>query len=124
MTSKELWNKMEVLANQSYSGEQQAEFMELLKTAYNEDLELIISCVYIRANSQMAQQGYLEADGNRFLICYTNKNHAKREKRGGTWDIARARDILNNMFNKDAITGLVFNPEDEKMVIIFLTSEW
>ena len=26
---------------------------------------------------------------------------------------------MNNMFNKKSVTGMVFNPNDEKMVIIF-----
>ena len=35
-----------------------------------------------------------------------------------TWDIAKARDIMNNMFNKEKIMGMVFNPNDEKRVIV------
>ena len=33
-------------------------------------------------------------------------------------DIAKARDLMNNMFNKEKIAGMVFNPNDEKMIIV------
>ena len=35
------------------------------------------------------------------------------------WDVAKARDLMNNMFNKEKIMGMVFNPNDENMVIVF-----
>lgn len=35
-----------------------------------------------------------------------------------TWDMAKASDIMNNMFNKEKIMGIVFNPNDERMVIV------
>ena len=33
--------------------------------------------------------------------------------------MAKARDLMNNMFNKEKIMGMVFNPNDENMVIVF-----
>lgn len=64
--------------NECKSVEQQAAFMELLKTAYDEDLGLIISCVYLH-DDQLARQTYLHLAGNRFMICYTSQVHAERE---------------------------------------------
>ena len=48
----------------------------------------------------------------------TSKQRAKQAKYNTTWDIAKARDLMNNMFNKDKIAGMVFNPNDEKMIIV------
>ena len=35
------------------------------------------------------------------------------------WSIDYSRDLMNNMFNKEKIMGMVFNPNDENMVIVF-----
>ncbi len=129
MRNRELWEKLDGLASQERSNSRDWEFMKLLKTAYDDDLKIFISCVepldlFGESGDEYIHQGYLKSDGNRFLICYTSSEHARRERRRGEnggqigWATAKAREIMNNMFNKKAVTGLVFNPEDNKMVII------
>ena len=118
MTDKELWRRMENLAISEPSLERDMGFMLLLKQAYDQDMKLIMSCAYDPMRPEMARQGYMEVMGKRMMVCFTSKQRAKQADYNMTWDIAKARDIMNNMFNKDAIAGMVFNPNDEKMVIV------
>ena len=118
MTDKELWRRMENLAISEPSLERDMGFMLLLKQAYDQDMKLIMSCAYDPMRPEMARQGYKEVMGKRMMVCFTSKQRAKQADYNMTWDIAKARDIMNNMFNKDAIAGMVFNPNDEKMVIV------
>ena len=118
MTDKELWRRMENLAISEPSLERDMGFMLLLKQAYDQDMKLIMSCAYDPMRPEMARQGYMEVMGKRMVVCFTSKQRAKQADYNMTWDIAKARDIMNNMFNKDAIAGMVFNPNDEKMVIV------
>jgi hypothetical protein len=118
MTDKELWRQMDMLADETPSLEREMKFMLLLKQAYDKNMKLIIACRYNPAMPGLAQQGYLDVDGKRMLVCYTSKQRAKSADYNMTWDIARARDIMNNMFNKQVIMGMTFNPNNENMVII------
>lgn len=118
MTDKELWRRMENLAISEPSLERDMGFMLLLKQAYDQGMKLIMSCAYDPMRPEMARQGYMEVMGKRMMVCFTSKQRAKQADYNMTWDIAKARDIMNNMFNKDAIAGMVFNPNDEKMVIV------
>ena len=118
MTDKELWRRMENLAISEPSLERDMGFMLLLKQAYDQDMKLIMSCAYDPMRPEMARQGYMVVMGKRMMVCFTSKQRAKQADYNMTWDIAKARDIMNNMFNKDAIAGMVFNPNDEKMVIV------
>ena len=118
MTDKELWRRMENLAISEPSLERDMGFMLLLKQAYDQDMKLIMSCAYDPMRPEMARQGYMEVMGKRMMVCFTSKQRAKQADYNMTWDIAKARDIMNNMFNKDKIAGMVFNPNDEKMVIV------
>ena len=118
MTDKELWRRMENLAISEPSLERDMGFMLLLKQAYDQDMKLIMSCAYDPMRPEMARQGYMEVMGKRMMVCFTSKQRAKQADYNMTWDIAKARDIMNNMFNKDAIAGMVFNPNDEKMVSV------
>lgn len=118
MTDKELWRLMDSLATSEQSLERDTTFMLLLKQAYDEDRKLIMACLYDPMRPGLAHQGYMEAMGKRMLVCFTSKKRAKQADYNTTWDIAKARDLMNNMFNKEAIAGMVFNPNDKNMVII------
>lgn len=93
-------------------------FMLLLKKAYDKDMKLIMSCAYDPMMPGMARQGFMEVMGKRMMVCFTSRQRAKLAKYNMTWDIAKARDIMNNLFNKEKIMGMVFNSNDEKMVIV------
>ena len=118
MTDKELWRQMEQLASEEQSLERDMAFMLLLKKAYDKDMKLIMSCAYDPMMPGKARQGFMDVMGKRMLVCFTSKQRAKQAKYNMTWDVAKARDIMNNMFNKEKIMGMVFNPNDEKMVIV------
>lgn len=119
MTDKELWRQMEQLVSEKQSLERDMAFMLLLKMAYDKDMKLIMSCAYDPMMSGMARQGFMEVMGKRMMVCFTSKQRAKQAKYNMTWDVAKARDLMNNMFNKEKIMGMVFNPNDENMVIVF-----
>lgn len=119
MTDKELWRQMENLANEEKSLEREMKFMFLLKKAYDKDMKLIMACMYDPMMPGMARQAYMEVMGKRMLVCFTSKQRAKTADYNTVWDVTKARDLMNNMFNKNSMAGMVFNPNDEKMVIIF-----
>ena len=118
MTTKQFWEKIDKLASQPCSVARDMEFMVMLKQAYEENLGVIIGCFSKPGYPDMVFQSYMEVDGMRFMMCYTSKMHANNEWRGGKWEQVQLRDIMNNMFNKSVIGGLVFNPENENMVIV------
>ncbi len=119
VTDEELWKQMKNLANQEKSLEREMRFMLLLKEAYDRDMKLIMACIPDPVMPNMARQGYMAVDGKRFLVCFSRKQRAKTASYNTTWDIGSARELMNNMFNKKSVSGMVFNPNDEKMVIIF-----
>ena len=118
MTDKKLWEHMDKLASEKRSREREAAFMLLLKFAYDEDMKLILSCFPDPEIPGAVRQGYMDVMGKRLLVCFTSKQRADRANYNTTWDVARARDLMNNMFNKNKIMGMVFNPDDENMVIV------
>lgn len=61
---------------------------------------------------------YLSGRGTSFLICYTSEKRAQKGFGDFSYDCAKMGDILNNMFNKESLTGLAFNPGKEAMVLI------
>lgn len=77
-----------------------------------------MACEYDPAVPGMARQAYMDVAGKRMLVCFTSKQRARSAPYKTTWDVARARDLMNNMFNKEAVAGMVFNPNDEKMIIV------
>ena len=118
MTDKELWRQMELLACEEETPEREMSLMLLLKRAYDKDMKLIMACMYDPVMPGMARQGYMDVYGKRLLVCFTSKQRAKQANYQMDWDIASARDLMNNMFNKESIMGIVFNPDDEKMLIV------
>lgn len=118
MTEKELWKKMDEAIDNPNVMMATMEMAALLKQAYIEKLNLLCQVYYSADVPGMGFQGYLGNENERFLICFTNKEQAKKEKRGGTWDKMRANDVLNNLFQKSSIAGLVFNCADENRIMI------
>lgn len=118
MTDKELWGEMEALANEERSFQREMKFMLLLKEAYDNDRDLIMACIYDPEMPGMAGQAYMDVMGKRMLVCFTSEQRAEEADYNVDWDVARARDLMNNMFHKKSILGMVFNPNDEKMIII------
>ncbi len=119
LTNEVLWEKMDRMASKGLPPAENLRFLELVRQAYDQDLGLIIRCMYRAPGHEIANQAYLEVMGQRYLMCYTSKSHAEREWReGGSWDICSARNVLNNMFNKDSIGGLIFNPDDQNSSVL------
>lgn len=119
MTNKVFWKRLEAATKIEDQMKRMSEFMYWLAEAYDEDLEVLISCFYDERMPGYAKQGYMDVEGKRFLVCYTSKERARAGKFNGNWDIARLRAVMNNMFNKDVIIGMVFNPGDEAMTLVF-----
>lgn len=118
MTDKELWKQMENLSNEEPSIEREMRFMYLLKKAYDKDMKLIMACMYDPMMPGQAHQGYMEVGGKRMLVCFTSKQRARTANYNMTWDVGNARDLMNNMFNKGSVAGMVFNPNDKRMLIV------
>ena len=118
MTDRELWRQMENLANEEPSKEREMRFMYLLKQVYDKDMKLIMACMYDPMIPGMAHQGYMKVEGKRMLVCFTSKQRARTANYNTIWDVGNARDLMNNMFNKETVAGMVFNPNDKKMLVV------
>lgn len=124
MDNNELWNKMERLAQKNTALlTNNMEFTRLVKEAYDEDLDIWIACEYKKGNDKQAFQGCIGLDAvHRFLICYTSEKRAQKGFGNLLYDRAKMRDILNNMFNKESLIGLAFNPGKDAMVLVLKES--
>lgn len=132
MTTKQFWMKMDQVSNTKKLSLPQKEerIAELLKTAYEEDLEILTICALM--DSDHVRQLYFSkdelhpsAEGNRYMLCYTGKNRAIYDTDVPLYpEDARiyhisVRDMLNNLFNKRVIGGLVFNRYlDDQSIIV------
>lgn len=123
MSSKILWKKLTDLANSGVDNREE-QVCQLLAEAYKENDNMIVSCVFQRINGQLyANQTYLPLGPKRFLVCYTSEKKGRNDhwQIKTVWDEIPVRNVLNNMFNKDVIAGLIFNPHDANPIIIFKT---
>ncbi|MEE3420217.1 MAG: hypothetical protein VZR02_03835 [Lachnospiraceae bacterium] len=122
MTNEAFLKRLELLTKKRDLKEQFMEIMFLIKQAYDDDLSIYVRCYIYESNPDLGQQAYIGEKNQRFLMCYTSKQHAGNEKRlsvvkpGQTMKTAkiRIRDVVNNMFGKESIMGLIINPDDEK----------
>ena len=120
MTEKQLWMKADQIAESHAVAAIKSQRMALLlKQAYENNLPLVIMCQY--DEDGLAYQAYFNLDeehpfldGNRQMIFYTSKRAGKRETKTVT---VPAQDVLNNIFNKKIIGGLVFNPFDPRRMV-------
>jgi len=94
------------------------EIAALLKQAYVDNLNILAQVYYSVDMPGMGFQAYMGSQTARFMICYSSKEQAKKENRGGDWAELSAKDVLNNLFQKSVIAGLVFNSADEKRMLI------
>lgn len=118
MTNKQFWMKANQIAASRKTQEEKAEEMAaLLKTAYDEDLRMVILFIE-KDNGQ--HHAYLNLDekhpntiGNRGLQCYTSRRRADEDfiskVRGWEWGYTSTRNVINNLFNKVIIGSLIFN---------------
>ena len=129
MTNRAFWKKLDLITKRENPPAHIAEFMEILKDGYEQNLDVIVSTTPVW--NGLAHQTYLGDRNARFYICYTSKAHARNEWRIGNdgspaeWNIMSLRDMMNNMFNKTSGAGLVFNPdsETESMVVLKMMLE-
>ena len=122
MTTKQFWMKMDQVSDTKKLSLPQKEerIAELLKTAYEEELDILAICAL--QDSDHVRQLYVNkdelhpsAEGNRYMLCYTGKNRAIYDtdvplypENAGIYHLP-VHDMLNNVFNKRTIGGLVFN---------------
>lgn len=90
----------------------------LLKMAYEDNKNLIIGCFYDMIRMGQAFQAYLGTECERLMVCFTSKSEAKKKPYGIEWNEAKARDILNNIFNKRQVVAIIFNPCSDKEMIV------
>ena len=122
LTNERLWKKLDKASDIKDIAKRTNEMILLLKQGYEQNLDVLVFGSVM--NGDHFHQAYSDTEEGRLMMCYTTKAHAMKEHRriaeGG---LMMCREIsiwemLNNVFNKKSIFGLVFNPEDENMVII------
>ena len=122
MTAKQYWAKMDqIFDSKSLSPVQKIdEFAKVLKTGYDENLDIL--CVCNETKEGQAHQMYVNLDedkplsvGNRYMLCYTGHSRAIHDTHAPLYPRTAlilelpTRDMLNNVFNKRVIGGLIFN---------------
>lgn len=118
MNKKELWRKLDAAIDNPNVMMAAMEMTALLKQAYVENISILAQVYYSTDMPGMGFQAYIGSQTERFMICYSSKEQAKKESRGGDWAELNAKDILNNLFQKSVIAGLVFNSADENRMLI------
>lgn len=127
MTDKQFWMKADQISDSHKPIEEKAELMAaLLKTAYDENLNMVI--LYREQSGGTRHHLYMNLDdehantiGNRSLLCYTSKRKADQDLRakqnGLHWGYSSCQDILNNFFNKAIVGNLIFNCYSMDLII-------
>ena len=77
MTDRKFWKKLDEVSRQEMTMMRELSFQTLLKQGYEEDRGILIACFYGRDFPGMAKQAYIEIDGERYIICYTNRDLGK-----------------------------------------------
>jgi len=134
MTTKQYWAKMDqIFDSKSLSPVQKIdEFAKVLKTGYDENLDIL--CVCNETKEGQAHQMYVNLDGdkplsvgNRYMLCYTGHSRAIHDTHAPLYPKTAlilevpTRDMLNNVFNKRVIGGLIFNRYLSNAIILHKT---
>ena len=118
MNKREFWKKMDAAIDNPNLMMATMEMAVLLKQAYLENLSILAQVFYSAERPGIGFQAYIGRQTERFLICYTSEEQAKKEMRGGDWNELNVKDVINNLFQKAVIVGLVFNCADEDRMFI------
>ena len=117
--NKKAWKGLENFAISQEKLGGLLDFIDSLLKMYDENLDILIACVEDSANINLVSQAYLKSeDDKRYMICFTSINRAIKTPQGTTWRAVSSKIVMNNMFNRDEIAGLVFNPFDEQQRVI------
>ena len=134
MTTEQYWAKMDqIFDSKSLSSVQKKdELAKVLKTGYDENLDIL--CVCNETEEGQAHQIYVNVDeanplsvGNRYMLCYTGHNRAIHDTHAPLYPKTAlilelpTRDMLNNIFNKRVIGGLIFNRYLSNAIILHKT---
>lgn len=123
MNKKEFWKKMDVAIDNPNVMMATMEMAALLKQAYMDNMGILAQIFYSRERPGIGFQAYIGSQTERFLICYTSKEQAKKGQAkndtwGGDWCELNVKEVINNLFRKPVIVGLVFNCADEDRMFI------
>ena len=126
MNNSQFWNSLDSIARKEITPETITDFALTLKKGYEQDLELIISCIDNPLQPGIGYQSYIDTEFGRLMLCYTTMAHANKEKRqlpaGDMRNVstatAKCRSIIDNMLTKPVIAGLVFNSDTQKPMIV------
>lgn len=126
MNNSQFWNSLDSITRKKTTPETITDFAIMLKKGYEQDLELIISCIDDPLHPGIGYQSYIDTEFGRLMLCYTTMAHANKENRqlpaGDMRNIstatAKCRSIIDNMLTKSVIAGLVFNSDTQKPMIV------
>lgn len=123
MTDKQFWMKADQISESKKTVEEKADLLaRLLKTAYDENLKMVILLLDDRHFFMNLDDDHPNTIGNRCLFCYTSKQKAESDIRamayGIDWGYVYTQEVLNNLFNKAIIGHLGFNCFREDWVVI------
>ena len=116
MTEKQFWMKLDQLSMKPIEDATSAVKMALIiRSACEQGLHLIVACTV--EDGETKPLYIAKNDDERLIICYTSKEMAKNDKIEGSRELLLVEDVINMMRERQAVGGLIFNPQNEKRMM-------
>lgn len=127
MTNEQFWKKLDNITNKKQTFSTTQAFLQVLAEGYLQDLDILILGVKNPKNKDIFNQNYIiMSDGERGMLYFTDRRHEKNSKlttlAGSTYQpkcmAVYSCAVIDNAFEKDEVTALIFNYGTENMYII------
>ena len=120
MTEKQFWMKLDQLAQRKEKTHILSEAGRLVQEAYENNFRVIAGVMHDKKKPTTCYQLYLatterkpEPEDNRYLICYTSREQAEKDPLlPEGYELLPIRSVIDNVWNKKTIAGLIFNRAD------------
>jgi len=117
MTKYRFWKELDrLVAAVSTSDlsltEKLIELSVLLKHAYDDDLSVVIKCELDPLRLGMAHHLFVPTEMGRLYMFYTSMKAARNSNSPEDYCEASAKDILNNIFNREETVAIAFDDGD------------
>ena len=122
MTKHRFWKELDALTDnfdesETSRCEKLFKISLLLKQAYDEDLSIIMKCVFDPFRPGCAHQQFVETEEGRVYIFYTSNKKARANAYMDEYCEASLRDVINNIFNRDEACGIAFEDGENNIFI-------
>ena len=122
MTKYRFWKELDRLVaafhtSDLFRTEKLIEFSVLLKHAYDDDLSVVIKCELDPLRPGMAHHLFVPTEMGRLYMFYTSMKAARNSNSSEEYCEASAKDIMNNIFNREEKAAIAFDNGNDSVVI-------